>query len=869
MATPEYDAVMTVDEYNAMYGNTPASEPQYDAVMTADEYNALYGAKDGSFFSMNTAENLPKSLVKGAADLAGMATLADPVNLMKSAYAGASDWYSGKSAGEALQTSLGKAFEGSNQIKDIRQEYVGEPVYDSKGGQYAGKVLEQVPGALLPGSTVGRSLFTALTSGVGGQAALDLGLPEPVGNILGVFGPAGASGVKNIVSRTAQRLGPEAKILAAKQAAKDIVSEVADPDEVIKSLRAAQEVDAAVPWIEKQSENYLPKFARTAEVSQSPGMAGLEETLRRTSPEFKTAATVQDIAREEARQNIFEGLSKGNIDKVGAAGKVRTALTENLSSTKDEVAKLAEKAFTGETDIISAPIKRAVTGNIKQFTKTGARQVSKDFQKLADNFRKLPPRTDLKTLQDFNSAFGEYAKVPAVGATTVDRMTARIANKVRNSIDNTVEKAVQNGEVSKSTANAWYAMREARLAQGNKFERGAVATILRQDPFNAGYKLSGSKVFDKIQTPEDAVQLMEALKGKPGCIAGAREGVLAKIYEKSFNPNTDQFNSATFMKNVRSLNMGGDKILTPSQVKALEKISSDYKSQKNVAALAYRASKGNSITAESLPMVDMIKQSVKTEAISKIKKIPVVGGAIGMVMDVVQNPAQREALINQELVKLASDPKYAEMLLSTDIKKATPLLEGFSKALIQRVTPLSVDISQAITPDRGYHPMDDKAESPTSTPTPKPTPQQVSQLIEQQEPLVRAVISAESSGNHEAVSKTGAKGLMQLMPATAKAWGVEDPFDPAQNIEGGKKNLEAELKRFGDIRLAVAAYNLGGTKLAAIIKRLGTNDYNRISHARCAGCRRSLVSPAVPASLAGCSSDNRASRRLAMCCARV
>lgn len=835
MAPPSgYDAEMTLDEYNAMYGGSPTPEPTYDAVMTADEYNAMYGPKTGSFFSMNTLENAPKSLVKGAADLAGMATLADPMNLMKSAYTGAADWMGGKTVGEALQTSLSKAFEGSNQINDIRQEYVGDPVYDSKAGQYAGKVLEQVPGALLPGGTVGRGLTTALTSGVGGQAALDLGLPELTGNILGIFGPAGAAGVKNIVSRTMGRFGPEAKALAAKGAAKDIVSKVADVDEVIKGLKAAQEVDAAVPWIERQSENYLPKFARTAEVSQSPGMAGLEETLRRTSPEFKTTATVQDIAREEARQGIFEGLGKGNLDKVGAAEKVRKALTENLTETKDSVEALAEKAFLRNSSILSAPIKRVVTGTLNQFTKSGARQVSADFRKLVDNFRALPSVTDLKTLQDYRSSLGEYLKVP-IGAKTKERMTARIAKVIRKSIDNSVDRSIRTGDVDKGAVAAWDKMLKARAIQGANFEEGAVATILKKDSFNRSYKVSGSKVFDKITTPEEAVQLMSALKGKSGGIAGAREGVLAKIYEKSFNPNTDQFNPGTFMKNVRSLNMGGDKILTPSQVKVLEKISSDYKSQKNVANLAYRASAGNSITSEGIPMVDMIKQAVKEKAINEIRKIPVIGGSLGFAADIIQNPAQREALINHELVKIASDPKYAEMLLSSDIKKATPLLEGFSKALRQRVAQSAVNIGRATTPDRGYDPMDDKPaqiqEAPATRPKPAPTPEEVTQLIEQQDPLVRSVISAESSGNPTAVSKTGAKGLMQLMPATAKAWGVEDPFDPIQNIEGGKKNLEAELKRFGDVRLALAAYNLGGTKLAAIIKRLGTDDYNRISHA--------------------------------------
>lgn len=76
--------------------------------------------------------------------------------------------------------------------------------------------------------------------------------------------------------------------------------------------------------------------------------------------------------------------------------------------------------------------------------------------------------------------------------------------------------------------------------------------------------------------------------------------------------------------------------------------------------------------------------------------------------------------------------------------------------------------------------------------------------------LIRAVIFCESSFAPESVSKKGAKGLMQLIPATAKRFGAEDPFDPEQNIEGGTKYLKFLLKKYdGNRRLALAAYNAG------------------------------------------------------------
>jgi soluble lytic murein transglycosylase-like protein len=91
------------------------------------------------------------------------------------------------------------------------------------------------------------------------------------------------------------------------------------------------------------------------------------------------------------------------------------------------------------------------------------------------------------------------------------------------------------------------------------------------------------------------------------------------------------------------------------------------------------------------------------------------------------------------------------------------------------------------------------------------------------EDLLASVVKAESGGNARAVSRTGAKGLMQLMPRTAADLGVEDSFRPEQNVSGGSAYLDTLLTKYHEnLAMALAAYNAGP---AAVDKYHGIPPY--------------------------------------------
>lgn len=178
------------------------------------------------------------------------------------------------------------------------------------------------------------------------------------------------------------------------------------------------------------------------------------------------------------------------------------------------------------------------------------------------------------------------------------------------------------------------------------------------------------------------------------------------------------------------------------------------------------------------------------------------------------------------LARLCRDPDEVPFLRRAAVSSLgrldTPGLEGVLLGLLEDQDETFVSQVEEILRKRFLHlPKVAEALAQRKPPPPRPraaAPGNLRQWIRRYarrhrlDPhLVTAVIQVESDFRHLARSRSGAQGLMQLMPETAAELGVEDPYDIRQNIAGGTRYLRKMLDRFGSIELALAAYNAGPT----------------------------------------------------------
>lgn len=725
----------------------------------------------------------------------------------------------------------------SDTLKSIPYVY-GDEKPNTAPAQFAGEL-----GAYALNAGLGGGLVPALLGGAAAGTTKVAGGSETqqaIAGLAGMLSPLGYMGAKKGLGAISDLFSPAAKAEKAKDLALGYLERTVNVDEAIASLEKAKAADAAVPWIQRQQSTYLPQYQRTAEITQQPGVAAIEEVLRRTDDAVdgvKNSITNQDLLREAARQKLYSKINPTPMLDAEAADIIREGALVNKGATIATVKDSAKKAFIGGEEIPGAATKRIVTGTLNSFTKDGSRQVSQDFRDLVEAFRAQPSKMDLQTLQNYRSAFGEFAK-PGPMASPIDNITAKIANTMRQTLDDSIEAAVTNGELPASQRNALIAMRKARAKQGGVFEQGAVGKALRTEPMSQEYVLSEELVPKGLfSTRKAARQTMKALEGQPQSIAAYRSSFLSDIWNKSTDA-AGKFNPASLERNVRLTSNVAPEILPPSSRQVLTKVVDDLQSQGTIKDLAFAASKRNSITSESDSAIDLLQQAVREAGSGvvrdTIKGVPIIGRIADSLLNVVSNPARRQLLLNKELAKFSMDPKYALALLKRPTKETLPILEILSKNIARAAaatgaTGLATEDSGEEAPDAaslfssGDKPAGSAIRQMFQPEGATIMEKQPIAFIEQQideDPYYKALYEAESGRNPTAKNPTSsAKGGFQFIDATAKSVGLEDPMDLAQSFEAVKKITDQHKAVFGnDPAKLYAAHYLGQTVLTKLLK---------------------------------------------------
>ena len=269
--------------------------------------------------------------------------------------------------------------------------------------------------------------------------------------------------------------------------------------------------------------------------------------------------------------------------------------------------------------------------------------------------------------------------------------------------------------------------------------------------------------------------------------------------------------------------------LFQSDLPQLQKVLADLEVSKSPARLERELASGNSITS--------VRQT-SLGALFSARAILKPGTVVGAIADNIVSKirATRRSQINRFASEMMADPRLLKFA------EAPPTKENIN-ALFDVGTRLGFFGGKAAIPETEAKAemspieaenmqLEERIKAIESSLSEAPTPKQESVKIGKQDvsipegegyappDLVKAVMQVESAGKPKAVSSKGAAGLMQLMPATAKDLGVEDRFDPEQNVEGGSRYLAQQLKEFGQPELALAAYNWGPRNIENAVAKL-------------------------------------------------
>jgi soluble lytic murein transglycosylase-like protein len=754
---------------------------------------------------------------------------------------------SGSVAGGALGAALAPATGGMSLLA---------PVIGSAIGSYA-DVPVQMGLDYLTGQTPSTSRLGQATEEAATGAVVETGLRG-----LGVLGKAAAPFASRQIARLADYLGPQTTEAAQALVGREM-GKIAPQEALERAVAQREALAAAGPAAESLTTAELTGLDKAAQA----------ERLLATQPAGDANITFAKLAQEKLDDlnktaTSLTGIADPNPKRAGEAAKTLLKAAEKAEN------KSANALFTDEVKAIKTPVKGLARKAKELFiTYFPASDINTASSDLLGQYKKLIAKTKPKAklekgevhtvsigdLQELRSSILKLGRTAEKGSRD-ETFAKGLANVLEKQIDQ-----VEGTESLAAARSAWREYKQRWFYDANN-QRAPLSSLLRkqnpEDIISAVSKKSAvsdeyAKVLGALEPNKLASEMTDFTK---------KETVDAKlkwiqdkraVYADSpIWPIVQQWEQV-LLRTKDAAKKGNVDALSPRNI--------DIQASSLVRALggAERQVAASPAEASALSAGANLARSGVTGALGGTTAGTLFGIGLPYVRGKIDTSTN---LVASTLAEALQDPAaalkymqgagdYVNPLITAAAAKGQSILSAldslapragaFARSIgifdpkMQTVAPVATPLAQSLpTPTTNVIDSDIaeierqilELQQPEATPAPTDMPvakQEISMLADEAAAkydvapsLVKAVIQAESSFKPNAVSKVGAQGLMQLMPKTAESLGVTDPFDPAQNIEGGVKYLAQLIKKFGSEDLALAAYNWGEGRIRNQLNRL-------------------------------------------------
>ena len=885
MSSPAFDisdadaSAMLGQQMPALASPAVASSPGGAFDISDEEAAPLLAHMDQTVHPTFKSEALPAaaSFVRGTVGLGDLAAKSmDAWNLMQNPMPLVQRAFGGTDSLTPLSD-----FVQSTAKRDIEPVLVTAGTPQTAGGRMASTVAEYAPGAMLAGPE-GAVPRIASALGMGGGAAVAREtlpgnpLAEIAASLFGAspasFLKAGVNGIKSTYQGVARLLSEQ----GAREAAAKGLQEAAGADSarLASVLTNTPDVAATLPGnataIEKAAAT-LQDMRTPAEITQNPGLASVEMGVGRKSPLGASLIGERDLAKQDARDVLTQGNVPEQISGLPAQERgsdLRSIINEGAGQQKT----LAQALYT------AADPQGAVRIPIME---TSAKDVASALSDIAGpGAAKL--RGDAKdVVQELWTAVNKDRALPIAWSKNMAARAANVADQIQSGpqaagfkrlagiLSGLPMEAAQAGEgLTGPQANSLQAADALWRQSKGTFETGAVGRVTNADSFGRPFMDDSSVASSLLAKPESVDQTLAATLGPRA--DEAKQLLMGKIVQdiQTNKPPTPQ-TGKTFERYVQA-NAEQIKKIDPEHYDNLQKVVDSLQSERSVRDMAFAPSRGQSATAQlntaqyikqqAVESLNPLLQSIYQHPISHygagalgllgggwvggLMGMPgigrIVGGAGGMVLSsklhgVVDAYASK---VEQLLTQAAFDKNVAaELLRAPTPERVTRVISSLGSDLKQTAVGALINSLQPEPPRNGTDTpgLATQPQAPVEKLPSGPGDYSITKgpNMDSKSPDFAKLVSAikgveDPSGDPNAISKKGAVGVMQLMPATAKTYhdrlGIKEPLDlknAAQNEQIGTAFLKDLVNKYPDIALVAAAYNTGETNLDAVIKAKG------------------------------------------------